>query len=221
MPFKTVCPSCAKNLQVPDTAEGNRVKCPACAHVWQIPRRLVAEVVSATPVASTRFDELMSDSLPSAAMPATTAAAPAAASRAGQPSGSIASSCTLHGATITLSFGPVEVIERLREKLEKRLGKKGITLYWTNESDSPEIAIRIVKIDEGSQLLRYILPFIAPAVLEVEGRVAIAGSSPRRFHYTQKAQLGLFGGSARGMLNVCADRVSGKIAKDVLKASRK
>jgi len=178
-------------------------------------------MVAEAPDTIARFDDLLGDSLPSAKSPATTAVAPAAASRAQQPSGSLASSCTLHGATVTLSFGPVEVIQRLRENLEKKLRKKGITLYWTNEVDSPEIAIRIVKIDEGSQLLRYLLPFIAPAVLEVEGRVAIAGSSPRQFHYTQKAQLGLFGGSARGMLNLCADRVGGKIAKDVLKASRK
>jgi hypothetical protein len=154
-------------------------------------------------------------------MPATAAAAPVAAARAQQPSGSLASSCTLRGADITLSFGPVEVIQRLRNRLEKKLGKKGIKLFWTNEVDSPEIAIRIVKIDQGSQLLRYIFPLLGPAVLEVEGRVAIAGSTPRQFHYTQKAQMGLFGGSAKSMLNFCADRVSGKIAKDVLKVSRK
>jgi hypothetical protein len=34
----------------------------------------------------------------------------------------------------------------------------------------------------------------------------------------QKAQVGLFGGSARSMMNVNADRVSAKIVKDVLKA---
>jgi hypothetical protein len=36
MPFATNCPKCGKGLQVPDAAVGKRVKCPTCAHVWQV-----------------------------------------------------------------------------------------------------------------------------------------------------------------------------------------
>ena len=36
MPFMTKCPGCGKGLQVPDAALGKRVKCPDCAHVWQV-----------------------------------------------------------------------------------------------------------------------------------------------------------------------------------------
>ena len=125
-------------------------------------------------------------------------AAPTAASR-NKPDGTIASCCTLQGATVSLSFDAADVAQQLRTNLEKRLGKKGITLYWTNEMNSPEIVIRVVRIDQGNQFLRYMLPFIAPAILEVEGKIAIDGSGPKKFHYTQKAQIGLFGGSAKAI----------------------
>jgi hypothetical protein len=130
----------------------------------------------------------------------------------------ITSCCTLKGASTTLSFEPSEVIEELKKTLEKRLMKKGIALRWTDESGTPELLVRVVQIDQGNQFLRYLLPFLSPTVLEVEGQVTVPGSDPRPFHYVQKAQMGLFGGSARGMLKVCADRVAGKIAGDALKA---
>ncbi len=130
----------------------------------------------------------------------------------------ITSSCTLKGAATTLSFDPSEVVEELKKTLEKKLMKKRVALRWTDESVTSEVLVRVVEIDQGNQFLRYLLPFIAPALLEVEGQVAVTGSSPRPFHYVQKAQVGLFGGSAKGMLKTCAERVAGKIAGEVLGA---
>jgi phage FluMu protein Com len=51
MPFKTECPACTKGLQVPNEAVGKRVKCPACAHAWQVapPVAAVSEVPEAAP----------------------------------------------------------------------------------------------------------------------------------------------------------------------------
>jgi hypothetical protein len=219
MPLKTMCPQCGKGLQVPDAAMGKRVKCPACTHAWQIPRSMFAATEPEMPQKGAWFDELMSDTLPSAAQPAAPVATPSAAPRRG-PSGSLASCCTLQGATISVSFDAADVTQRITKKLEKRLGKKGMSLFWTNEMDSPELVIRVVRIDQGNQLLRYLVHFLGAAVVEVEGQVAIGGSGPRPFHFTQKAHFGFFGGSARGMLNVCADRIGDKIARFVVKASR-
>jgi hypothetical protein len=218
MPFKTACPKCERKLQVPDAALGKRVKCPGCAHVWALPAPLTAETVPEPPVKNTRFDEMMSDSLPSAGKPAATAASTAAA-RVRRPDGAVPSYCTHLGADIVMSFDAGDVTQRIKTKLAKKLGKKGVALYWTHETDSPEIVIRVLRIDQGNQLVRYLCPFIAPAVVEVEGRAAIGGAAPRRFRCVQKAQIGFFGGSARGMLNFCADRVGGKIAKEILKAA--
>jgi hypothetical protein len=134
------------------------------------------------------------------------------------PSKTINSSCTTQGAALTLSFDAAEVVQELKAALEKRLLKKGIALRWVEETASPEILIRVVSIDQGNQFLRWLLPFISPAVLEVEGQVAVAGAGPRPFHYVKKAQMGLAGGSAKGMLKVCATRTADKIADDVLRA---
>ncbi len=138
-----------------------------------------------------------------------------------KPDTTITSCCTLKGAATTLSIDPAEVVGQLKKTLEKKVLKKGVAVRWTDESGNPDVLIRVVEINQGNQFLRYLLPFISPAYIEVEGQVAATGFTSRPFHYVQKAQVGLFGGSARGMLKVCADRVSGKIAADILKALKR
>jgi len=128
----------------------------------------------------------------------------------------ISSCCTVKGAALTLSFDASDVVQELKNALDKKLLKKGIALLWREESDSPELYIRVIEINQGNQFLRWLLPFIAPAVLEIEGQVAVSGTRPQPFHYVQKAQVGLAGGSGRGMLKVCAQRAADKIVKDVL-----
>ena len=87
------CPGCGKGIQVPDSMAGKRVKCPACAHVWQVPRPVVdAEAVPGTPSQAPApaapkknewFDDMMSDEYPIAAVqnfgggPAATPSTPA------------------------------------------------------------------------------------------------------------------------------------------------
>jgi len=128
----------------------------------------------------------------------------------------ISSCCTAQGAALNLSFDVSEVVQELKSALEKKLLKKGIALRWTDEAVGSEVIIRIISIEQGNQFLRWLLPFIAPAVLEVEGQVAVGSAKPEPFHYVQRAQIGLAGGSAKGMLKVCATRTADKIAGDVL-----
>jgi hypothetical protein len=47
--------------------------------------------------------------------------------------------------------------------------KLGIGLDWVSASERPDVTIRIIEVSGGSQLLRYILPFISPAKVEIEG----------------------------------------------------
>jgi hypothetical protein len=130
------------------------------------------------------------------------------------PPKSIGVNCSESGAALKIKFPATDVTAELRARLEKTLGKKGVAVRW-NDKGPAEVNIRVVRIDQGNQALRYLLPFIAPAVMEVEGKSTVAGKS-RDFHYVQKAQMGLLGGSAHGMLKVCAQRIADKIAKDLL-----
>ncbi len=123
--------------------------------------------------------------------------------------------CSDSGAELKVSFDASEVTAQMKTRLEKRLGKKGLALEWGEEGGNAELFIRVVWIDQGNRLLRYMFPFLSPAVLEIEGEVALDGSTPQQFHYVQREQIGLFGGSARDMLKLCAQRVAKKIARDV------
>jgi len=132
----------------------------------------------------------------------------------------ITARCSDTGAALKVSFDAAYITGEIKTSIEKRLLKKGVAVRWSDQEAGSELFVRIVAIDQGNQFLRWLLPFIAPAVLEVEGQVAVAGSTPQEFHYTQRAQMGLLGGSARSMLNVCAQRVADKIVGDVLRSVR-
>jgi len=130
----------------------------------------------------------------------------------------ITACCSDGGAALKLSFDAAEITAELKACLEKRLLDKGVAIRWSEQATNPELLVRVVEIDQGNQFLRYLLPFIAPAVLEVEGQMTVSGSSPQQLHYVQRAQIGIFGGSARGMLKTCAQRVAKKIASEVLRS---
>lgn len=126
--------------------------------------------------------------------------------------------CSDSGAALTVSFDAAQITSEMKKNIEKRLLKKGVTLRWNDEEAGSDLVVRVVAMDQGNQFLRWLLPFIAPAVLEVEGQVGLDGSAPKPFHYNQRAQMGLLGGSAQGMLKVNAQRVGHKIADDVLRS---
>ena len=106
--------------------------------------------------------------------------------------------CSDTGAALTVSFDATQITEELKTNVEKRLLKKGVAVRWNNQEAASDLVIRVVAMDQGNQFLRWLLPFIAPAVLEVEGQVGLDGSAPRPFHYNQRAQMGLLGGSGAG-----------------------
>jgi hypothetical protein len=129
----------------------------------------------------------------------------------------VSSCCTLKDTGHALPFDSFDVVEWVKGMMEKKLRKKGIALRWTNAWDSPELVVNLVEIDPGNQALRWLVPFVSPAVLAVEGKIALSGSPPQSFHYVHKVHFGLFGGTPKSMLKICADRIAKKIIKFVLK----
>lgn len=81
-----------------------------------------------------------------------------------------------------------------------------------------DLVIEFITIEQGNQLLRYLLPFISPAYIELDVKLSGSDSKPLERTYKQTSQVGLFGGSGSGMLNVAVDRIAKRIVKDVLKA---
>lgn len=125
--------------------------------------------------------------------------------------------CTLQGAAINYKGRSEELADRFLQALSKLLTKKGIALQPVQTPQEAALQIRFVQIEQGNQLLRYLLPFIAPAFLELEVALATQQGTTEALHYKQTAQVGLFGGSATSMLGVCADRIAKKLSKDLLK----
>lgn len=132
----------------------------------------------------------------------------------------ITACCSHDGAALKLKFDPAMILTEMRTRIEKPLLKKGVALQWSDQEEGSELFIRVISMDQGNQFLRWLLPFIAPAVLEVEGQLSLGGAAPAEFQYTQRAHIGLLGGSGKGMLKICAQRVAGKIVRNVLRSVR-
>jgi hypothetical protein len=197
--MKFACPHCAQRIEAENSWAGKQINCPTCQHSFFVPQPRI--VVPTSPKPPPIIPE--TQPVPPTLRP---------------PPGSVSSCCTLEGATLKLRIDASEIIQELQSVLNKKLGKNGMTLWWTEESCSPQLFVRVVAMDQGNQFMRWLLPFVAPAVLEVEGQVAVNGLPPQAFHYVQRTHFGVFGGTARYMLKVCAQRAAAKIAADVKRA---
>ncbi len=120
------------------------------------------------------------------------------------------------GGVMKVNIQPQDVISPLCENISKRLSKKGVGVQWGPETPTTILVLRVVVMDQGNQLLRYLLPFISPAVLEVEGHIRVGNGAPKPIHVVKKAHFGLFGGSPVGMLKTCGSQIAAKVAKETL-----
>jgi hypothetical protein len=105
--------------------------------------------------------------------------------------------------------------------LTKKLAKKGIEMSWSDSTANCEVEIRVLKVQQGNQFLRWLFPFIAPAVVEIEGQFALPGLPCQPFHRTETAQVGFLGGSASHMVGTCIDRLAYQLAYDIGEAIAK
>ena len=126
--------------------------------------------------------------------------------------------CSIRDTEMKFRGTKAEILQDLKAEIEKRLGKKGVTVEWLDATQAPELAMNLVRIDEGNQMLRYMVPFLAPAVVAIEGQVTVDSREPREFQCTRRAHFGLFGGQAKAMLHVCNVQIAKDIAKAVTKA---
>jgi hypothetical protein len=209
MPIRVQCGNagCKKALRVSDEYAGKRVKCPGCGQPIAVPAQAdSAEAVSASPpkAPSTR------------AVSASPAKAPVK-SRTKKGEREFTAYCLLDDANLNLKFDAGIIRDRLRRQVDKNLGKKKVVLSWQDEEEDADVQIRFVLIDQGNQFLRWFIPGIAPAVVEIEGEVGTDGKNVHSFNYIRKAHIGIFGGSGKYMLRVCADRLARDVTREVLR----
>ena len=121
------------------------------------------------------------------------------------------------GAQIKTSFDTSEIVSELHITLEKQLAKQGLILGQGSMENEVVVKGRFVRIDEGDRLLRYFLTFLAgKAAVEVEGELFYRGRKVAALHAVEKRSAGLFGGSSKGLVRLCANSCGQRIVKQVV-----
>jgi hypothetical protein len=129
----------------------------------------------------------------------------------------LAAYCYTEGVSCKEPSGLWPVVERVRQRLDKKLGKKGITLQWQETPEQCNLWLCFASVDRGNQFLRCALPLMGAASVSVRVALSAGGAAPDEFSLRGSASMRILGGFAAGMLRVCADRVAAKVAHTVRK----
>lgn len=119
------------------------------------------------------------------------------------------------GAAVSSSAVGDGVCKTLIDQMTKQCQKSGLRIRWRDDANGACLLLRLVQVDEGSQFLRYMIPFSSPAIVEVEGEL-LTQSGPHPIHLARKAHFSVFGGTGRYMTRVCASRIAGGLQKWIM-----
>lgn len=123
------------------------------------------------------------------------------------------------GADIKTSFDPSEVIQALMWNLGKQLRKKFDLNVGPAQAGTPAISVQLVRMDEGSRVLRYLLGiFAGGTTLAIDGHFLDRAGQWVPFSLKQRGLAGFFGGSGIGLLKTSTVALASKIRKMVFKA---
>jgi hypothetical protein len=109
-------------------------------------------------------------------------------------------------------FTPDGFVEALAAEIAACCQQEGLQVV----KDDADVLIDglVLKAEEGNQALRYILPGLGAASVQLKGKITTPGGELLEFHQTQNGYLGLFGGSSRVMLRQALRRAALAIARD-------
>jgi hypothetical protein len=131
-------------------------------------------------------------------------------------------SLSVQGAVVKAEFEVEPVLTAFVEAFAKKLKKRhDVRMGSAPLNTGPCAEVRVVRIDAGSRMLRYMLTFFAGKTC-FEAAGSITGPTGQRcpFHFQHKCIGGFFGGSSLNLLKLDAANVANRVAKAVLKASR-
>jgi len=118
------------------------------------------------------------------------------------------------GAAVKADFPIQEVVKNFHTQFQSEWAKRTRKLPLTQPVT---VEGNFVRLDAGSRLLRYLIPFIAgQAVLEVEAKATIDGRPLLDFHHVFKYSIGLFGGSSKSFLTCGAGDAASQIVKQIV-----
>jgi hypothetical protein len=210
---------CGEALQMEESQAGTWVQCPACGVVMTVPSE--SEPISmkpvSTPQGSVRAPRAESMPSPMDNFAAVPTSIPENLRSPGNPP------CYLmlitRGAVVSEAFDVLPVMEALAQAFAKKMRSRyDVQIVSKAPESAPSAVIRLARIDEGNQFLRYFLTFLAgKTVLEVTGNVRSASGTQVTIHETHKGMAGLMGGSSKSLIKASAKYLGTKIAKKALK----
>jgi hypothetical protein len=107
---------------------------------------------------------------------------------------------------------------KMREKFNVRCG-------MAPQAEAPNVFVRVIRIDEGSRFLRYMLPFIGVFIggattFEVDGHFLKPQGMKQKFHHKLRGYWGLFGGCSKALLARAGRSAGARTAKAFQKVWR-
>ena len=112
------------------------------------------------------------------------------------------------------SSTPAQLAATLREEIVAGCHAQELKLS-ENEQAAVHIVGAVHEVDEGSQFLRYMLPFLAGASLvHVEGEIRIRNEPPLPFKQMIYARFGAFGGRSDRLIQLALQRIGLFVASE-------
>ncbi|MEM7315902.1 MAG: DUF4410 domain-containing protein [Planctomycetota bacterium] len=117
------------------------------------------------------------------------------------------------GAFKCTCFTPETVAEALQQEIVRRCEQQGLCVSGS-DADC-EITGKFVALDEGSQTLRYLLPFIAGAShVHAEGEIR-TGDETIPFRHVIRSRAGAFGGRNKTLIQNALERIGVFVAAEL------
>jgi hypothetical protein len=114
--------------------------------------------------------------------------------------------------------------ESFRDALRSEIGGacRDQGLYVVPESEaSLRVVGAVLAVDEGSQIMRYLFPFLAGASLvHVAGEMQFRGGASRPFQEIRRSHMGAFGGRGETLIRLAITRIALAVAADAATALR-
>lgn len=130
-------------------------------------------------------------------------------------------SFSIDQAVVKTKQDSTEITNAFQEELTRHLGNAGLSIQEMGSGISrPDITVQgqFIQIDEGSRWMRYFLTFFAgKAVVEIEGKLLLGDTPITDFYAKATQSAGLFGGSSKGLLKLCAKSAAKKASKSIIK----
>lgn len=120
------------------------------------------------------------------------------------------------GAYLQAPEDQVDIVKhQLGESLSKLKFNEMPKLVLECGNESPDLLVRIERINTGNRFLRWLLPGLSPAEVQFYCEFRLPNGVVKNFNIVPSGNFGLFGGSTPSMLKGCAKKAVKEIQSQI------